>query len=356
MSTLVLRLSAVLLALVSVLAVQASPVDAAGRVRPYHVNGRFGLDTNLRTTSGWSAWAIDEWLARETPLRGLGSAFMQAERRYDVNARYLVAHAMHESDSGTSFIARSKHNLFGYNAYDRDPSGAATRFNSAARGIAAVAEFVSRSYLSPSGRWWTGAPTLRGMHYYASDPHWGQAIVDRANKMQIDSLTRRGIHFDAPSAATEPHAGATVRVSVPYRAKPGASLPGAVTFVARWTALDVTETRPVAAGRLPAPAFRLVKKFSSTAAGVVALAVPAPPVAGRWRLDLEVRDSDGARLPDKTRIPSMEVRVRAADEVVLSLDQAPGGLGVWITNTGDHPLPAAWARPAIVAGDVGTLG
>ena len=126
MSTLVLRLSAVLLALVSVLAVQASPVDAAGRVRPYHVNGRFGLDTNLRTTSGWSAWAIDEWLARETPLRGLGSAFMQAERRYDVNARYLVAHAMHESDSGTSFIARSKHNLFGYNAYDRDPSGAAT--------------------------------------------------------------------------------------------------------------------------------------------------------------------------------------------------------------------------------------
>src|SRR3954452_23869266 len=157
MSTLVLRLSSVLLALVTVLTIQASPVDAAGRVRPYHVNGRFGLDTDLRTASGWSAWAIDEWLARETPLRGLGSAFMHAERRYAVNAKYLLAHAMHESDSGTSFIAKSKHNLFGYNAYDRDPSGAATGFHDAAKGIDAVAEFVDRAYLSPSGRWWTGA-------------------------------------------------------------------------------------------------------------------------------------------------------------------------------------------------------
>src|SRR6266542_1964818 len=67
------------------------------QARPYSPAGQFGLDTNLLSRSRLSAWSIDRYLAATTPLPALGSAFMAAERRYGINARYLLAHAMLES-------------------------------------------------------------------------------------------------------------------------------------------------------------------------------------------------------------------------------------------------------------------
>ena len=149
----------------------ASPAAAwwgTPHARTYSPHGRFTIDTDLLSHSGLSAWAIDRYLAANTPLPPLGAAFLAAERRYGINARYLLAHAMLESGFGTSDIARYAHNLFGYNAYDRDPWRFAARYRSYAKGIDTVARHIREEYLDPHGRWWGGAPTLRGMRYYAS--------------------------------------------------------------------------------------------------------------------------------------------------------------------------------------------
>lgn len=137
-------------------------VDAhVPRARHYRVGHAITLDTNLLSTSGASAWAINDDLLATTSLPPLGKAFIAAEARYGVNARFLLAAAMHESAWGTSYIARRKHNLFGYNAFDRDPSRYASAYATYAANIDATARFIKDFYLTPGGRWW-GAPPRSG--------------------------------------------------------------------------------------------------------------------------------------------------------------------------------------------------
>lgn len=156
------------------------PVVAYDPARPLTV------DTDLRSRSGLTAATIDAYLASRTELPPLGDAFLAAERDYGVNARYLVAHAVLESGRGTSYIARTFHNLFGWNAVDADPVGAASRFADDASGIDFVARQISELYLTPGGRWWGGAPTLRAMNQrYASDPGWSAKIARLANELPV---------------------------------------------------------------------------------------------------------------------------------------------------------------------------
>ena len=146
------------------------------RATRYHVGGPINLDTNLLSTSGVSAWAIDEYLKATTSLPALGTAFVARRAGYGVNARFLLAAALHESGWGTSYIARVKHNLFGYNAYDRDPFRYASAYATYAANIDATARFIKDWYLTPGGRWWGGQPTLRSMQQFWSSSHsWGTA-------------------------------------------------------------------------------------------------------------------------------------------------------------------------------------
>src|SRR6185503_3899341 len=120
--------SSLTMATVVFIGLLAVPSSAEARTTAYHPGGRITLDTRLLSKSGLSAWAIDEYLKSETSLPPLGSAFLLAERTYGVNARFLLAAALHESGRGTSYIARTKHNLFGYKAYDHCPSTCAGSF------------------------------------------------------------------------------------------------------------------------------------------------------------------------------------------------------------------------------------
>ncbi len=120
---------------------------------------------------------------------------MAAERKYGINARYLLAHAMLESGFGSSDIARYKHNLFGFDAYDRGPWVYAAKFRSYAKGIDAIALTILDKYLKPDGRWWGGAPTLRGMRYYASDKTRGKKIAAIANGLALPTLSSQGVRF-----------------------------------------------------------------------------------------------------------------------------------------------------------------
>ena len=233
------RRGALLLALIVALAGTATPLHAATPVDAAaggtattsgadsapdaSATGPFTVDTNLLSSTGLSAWAIDRYLAANTPLPPIGSAFKAAEIRYGINARYLLAHAMLETGFGTSFFATNHRNLFGWTAFNRDPGKYASRFPSYADGIDYVASRIHAWYLVPNGRYYGGAPTLRGMHMYASDPEWEERIARIANTIAIPTLAGSEFEIARPVIKATVFAGRKVTVSVdldPCRRQP----------------------------------------------------------------------------------------------------------------------------------------
>lgn len=214
-------------------------VDAhVPRARHYRVGHAITLDTNLLSTSGASAWAINDYLLATTSLPPLGKAFIAAEARYGVNARFLLAAAMHESAWGTSYIARRKHNLFGYNAFDRDPSRYASAYATYAANIDATARFIKDFYLTPGGRWWGGAPTLRSMQRFWSSSHqWGIGVSRIASSIHLHTLAGSALEFTAPSVSGGLHGGDQASVQLKWA---GGTIPAGVEFVAQFVpvALD----------------------------------------------------------------------------------------------------------------------
>jgi hypothetical protein len=348
--------------------VPVAPADARSPLRKieprrtthYRIGRAVTPDTDILSVSGYAAWMIDEVLGATTPLPRLGSAFMAAERREGVNARYFVAHAMLESGWGTSDIARLKHNLFGYGAYDRDPWANATRFRNFRQGILSVAKKVHERYLTPGGRWWYGFTTLRGVNrYYASDVHWADKIARLANVINgmVVTLKERRLRFGHASFADTPIARAKVTLRVPWKARPGAVLPRAIRFRVRWTPVALVEASAGTPGRPSAPRWTSVTRKDGPGR-TVRLALRAPSQPGVWRVDIEARDSDGTALPktDNPRIQSLTVRVAAVRETSVGLSVGSDGrLAATVRNLGGRPLQPgaagaattveAWALP-----------
>jgi hypothetical protein len=336
----------------------AQPVAAwwgVPHARPFTPAGRFGVDTNLLSRSRLSAWAIDRYLAAYTPLPPLGAAFMKAERRYGINARYLVAHAMLESGFGTSDIARYAHNLFGYHAFDRDPWRYASRFPTYAEGIDRIAHRIRDDYLDPRGRWWGGAPTLRGMRYYASDPNWDRKIAAIAAGLNLPTLTGLGVRFGDLVVKDDIRAG--TRTSLTIGLDPGRDgLPAGLRFAVRFRPIDVGEADPAMARRAALPASLTSPVFVppsavSIHAGAVSLSVTVPAWPGRYAVDAVVLDSDGAPLPDATRLAvgSSVTRVVPRDAVTYATTSIRGHLRIRATNAGAATIAA-------LASDAGPAG
>ncbi len=131
---------------------------------------------DLRKSSELTVGQADQ-LLEGTGLEGLGKAFVEAEKKYQVNAYYLIAHAAWESGWGNSRISREKNNIFGYMAYDNSPYNSAKGFKTKAESIDVVAQFISKQYLNEQGMYFHG-PTLQGMNVrYASDQNWNRGIA-----------------------------------------------------------------------------------------------------------------------------------------------------------------------------------
>jgi beta-N-acetylglucosaminidase/uncharacterized protein YraI len=142
---------------------------------------------DLRLPASIQASDIDNFIRENSPaspLIGLGQTFLEAQAKYGVNAQYLASHAILESGWGLSSIARDKHNLFGYMAFDDDPYGHAAYFPSFKDAIFYQAYFVATQYLNAGGVWYGGSPTLDGMNvHYASDPYWAEKISGIMDRM-----------------------------------------------------------------------------------------------------------------------------------------------------------------------------
>ena len=330
------------LTIATLLVVTASPMttSAADSRSPFTVLGHawMTVNSNLRASSHVSAWSIDEYLARSTPLPPLGHEFKLAEATYGVSALYLLAHAMHETAFGTSYIGWRFHNLFGWNAYDRDPTGLATRFRTYGASIDYVAGQISDLYLTPGGKFYGGAATLRGMHYYASDPLWGVLIARIANGIVLSTLARRGVAFEKPVAG-DASVGRPTTVTVGTRA---GDLPDGLHAAYRFVPVAIVEAGSPT-GPLPAADPAFLPATGTSRAGGLPLTVTAPTRAGRYRLELQLRDSDGTELTEYgvPAIPDTAIRVFGSDAVAYRVAQDKGGLTVTVTNAGRRAIPPA---------------
>ncbi|MFP5112590.1 SH3 domain-containing protein [Bacillaceae bacterium C204] len=161
---------------------------------------------DLRTESRVTASQINNYIAgyvkntgKSSILTNKGQVFIDAGKKYGVNALYLAAHAIHESAYGTSTISIAKNNLFGFGAYDATPFVGAYRFASVELCIDYIAREMKATYLNPANWKYQGAylgfstKTLtnaridsnsEGMNFfYASDANWGKAISQHMEKI-----------------------------------------------------------------------------------------------------------------------------------------------------------------------------
>ena len=113
--------------------------------------------------------------------------FYYIEQQYNINGIFVAAVGIHESGWGTSSISKSKKNLFGYGAYDSDPSGSAYTFQSYAEGIDLIARVFMKYYLNPKGTPIYGGETATGTYFegatlsavnqrYATDKNWANGV------------------------------------------------------------------------------------------------------------------------------------------------------------------------------------
>lgn len=114
-------------------------------------------------------------------------AFYNAEQKYNVNGIFLAAIGINESGWGTSNIALTKKNLFGYGAYDSDPYNSSYTFETYEDGIDLVAKVLAKHYLNPAGTKIYGDEMATGKYYngptasavnirYATDTGWAKKV------------------------------------------------------------------------------------------------------------------------------------------------------------------------------------
>ena len=138
------------------------------------------LYRDLRKPTNYTAAELDKVYSlmniNGSRLAGKGAVFKEAEKRYQVNALYLMAHSALESAWGRSQIAKDKNNFFGIAAYDTTPYDSAKSFDNVDKGILGAAKWIRENYID-EGRTHLGNKSSGMNTLYASDPYWGEKIA-----------------------------------------------------------------------------------------------------------------------------------------------------------------------------------
>lgn len=113
--------------------------------------------------------------------------FYDIEQKYNVNGVFLASMGIHESNWGTSNIAKQKKNLFGYGSYDSSAFTSSYTFESYQYGIELVAKVLSKYYINEPGTAIYDGETAVGSYYngptisavntrYATDQNWSNRV------------------------------------------------------------------------------------------------------------------------------------------------------------------------------------
>ena len=145
----------------------------------FTIKNRF-LFKNLTEPTNYNADELNRVYSmmniRNSRLAGKGAIFKEAEKRYGVNALYLMAHSALESAWGRSQIANDKNNFLGIAAYDTSPYDSAKKFDDVDKGILGAAKWIRENYID-RGRDHLGNKATGMNVRYASDPYWGEKIA-----------------------------------------------------------------------------------------------------------------------------------------------------------------------------------
>lgn len=118
----------------------------------------------------------------KSKLIGLGSKLKTLEAQHRVNALFMLAAAIHESDFGISEKALTCNNLFGIKAYDSSTKVCEKKFTTPEESVNSfVVDYMNKNYLNPLGAYSNGAvpgnKSVGANVKYASDPDWGAKIA-----------------------------------------------------------------------------------------------------------------------------------------------------------------------------------
>ena len=139
-----------------------------------------------RSKSSYYTKELENYIQNNTSsdsvLRGQAINFVKAQNKYGVNASFMLAIAMNESNKGISNMAKTKNNIFGIKAYDSN-SDAATKFDSVEDCINRFAShYMSNLYLNPNYNLHSGSNLGNkgvGINVrYATDPFWGEKAAE----------------------------------------------------------------------------------------------------------------------------------------------------------------------------------
>ncbi|MEL4024061.1 S-layer homology domain-containing protein [Lysinibacillus endophyticus] len=117
----------------------------------------------------------------KSKLIGLGKTIKSMEETEHINALFILAAAIHESNYGMSTNAQTKNNLFGIQVYDSNESLGEKYATPADSVKAFVQRYMNKRYVLQTAVYPFGAVPgnkTTGINvYYASDPHWGAKIA-----------------------------------------------------------------------------------------------------------------------------------------------------------------------------------
>jgi beta-N-acetylglucosaminidase len=174
----------------------------------------------LYTKTSYTAEQLNQYVKDNKPstlgisvLETMGEKFKEVEEEHNINAMYMLAHAIHESQWGTSDFAKNNFNLFGLDAYDG--SGEAGAFANYDEGFNALVDRLTnpdKGYFTKSFKYqgaFLGNKDLGMNVFYAADPYWGQKIAGHMHRMDIALGGKERNRYDIAVTLTK---GATTKV------------------------------------------------------------------------------------------------------------------------------------------------
>lgn len=142
----------------------------------------------MRSGTSYSAETLDSMIAGQTrdgsKMLGTGTALVNSQNSYGINALLATGVAANESGWGLSNLAITKNNLFGINAVDSNPNDAFAYADVSTCIKDFTETYMSKGYLDPTDwRYFGGVLGNKagGINVkYASDPYWGEKAAQIA--------------------------------------------------------------------------------------------------------------------------------------------------------------------------------
>lgn len=153
----------------------------------------YDLNSNILQKTGVSAADLNTAMRKiraDHLLKPALEAIVKAEKEHGISAVFITAHAALETGWGHSTIAKTKNNLFGFNAVDSNP-GNANRYKQQSESVEHYAQFLSDNYLHKGGKYYNGATPHGIMIRYAS-------AGDKAARTIADIMNMLTEHIDVP--------------------------------------------------------------------------------------------------------------------------------------------------------------